>query len=61
MGGLALGTLAASTAYGAPYYGAPYYATPVGYGYGGGVCTISRTRFVDPYGRLVVRKTKVCD
>jgi hypothetical protein len=56
VGGLALGTLAASTA-----YGAPYYATPVGYGYGGGVCTVSRTRFIDPYGRLVVRKTRVCD
>jgi len=56
VGGLALGTLAASTTYG---YGAPYYAAPA-YGYRYGGCTISRTRFVDPYGRLVIRKTKVC-
>ena len=57
VGGLAL---SASSAYAAPYYGSPYYVASPGYGYGP-ACTITKTRFVDGWGRLVIRKTKVCN
>ena len=59
IGGLALGSIAAaSSAYASPYYvAAPAYPA---YGYGP-TCTVTRTKFVDDWGRVVVRKTKVCD
>src|SRR5215204_4611883 len=60
IGGLALGALATSSAYAAPYYAGPRYVATPGYGYGS-ACTITKTRFVDDWGRVVVRKTKVCD
>ncbi len=60
IGGLALGALATSSAYAAPYYAGPRYVATLGYGYGS-ACTITKTRFVDDWGRVVVRKTKVCD
>lgn len=55
VGGLALGALAASSAYAAPY---PVAAPAYGYGPS---CTITKTRYVDDWGRVVIRKTKVCD
>lgn len=56
VGGLALGALAASSAYAAPAYpvAAPAYAY-------GPSCTVSSTRYVDDWGRVVIRRTKVCD
>jgi len=60
IGGLALGALATSSAYAAPYYAGPRYVATPGYGYGS-ACTITKTRFVDDWGRVVIRKTKVCD
>ena len=60
VGGLALGALAASSTYATPYYASPYYVASPGYDYGP-ACTITRTRFVDGWGRVVIRKTKVCD
>ena len=55
IGGLALGALAASSAHAAPY---PVAAPAYDYGPS---CTITKTRFVDDWGRVVIRKTKVCD
>ena len=52
VGGLALGALAASAPRPAYYYDEPVY---------GGACYVTRQRFVDPYGRLVVRRTRVCE
>jgi hypothetical protein len=60
VGGLALGALAASSTYATPYYASPYYVASPGYDYGP-ACTITKTRFVDGWGRVVIRKTKVCD
>jgi hypothetical protein len=52
VGGLALGALAARPAYPA-YYGAPAYAEPR--------CYTTSRRFVDQWGRYVVRRERVCE
>ncbi len=50
---------------GGPVYGpAPYPAAPApnyGPGYGGGPCRVVLDRRVDPYGREVVHRMRVCD
>lgn len=57
IGGLALGALAARPAYAYPayptYYGSPVYDPPSCY-------TVSR-RFVDVWGRVVIRREEVCE
>ena len=59
IGGLALGALAARPPYSYPapayptYYGAPAYAEPSCY-------TVSR-RFVDDWGRVIIRREEVCE
>jgi len=71
IGGLALGALAARPAYAYPAYSYPAYSYPTypasypGYYrtnvYRGSTCyTVSR-RFVDEWGRRVVRRTQVCE
>jgi hypothetical protein len=45
----------------APYPAAPYPAPNYGAGYGGGPCHIVLDRAVDPYGREIVRRVRVCD
>jgi hypothetical protein len=56
IGGLALGALA-SSAYAAPaypsYYGAGAYAAPS--------CYMVRRRFVDEWGRLIIRREQICE
>lgn len=52
VGGLALGALAAN-AYRPAYYGA--YGTPVAT-----ECVVQRRRFVDDFGRVFVRRERVC-
>ena len=52
IGGLALGALAARPAY-PTYYGSPAYAAPSCY-------TVSR-RFVDDWGRTIIRREEVCE
>jgi len=66
IGGLALGALAASPAYSYPAYSYPAYpATYPGYYgssyYGAPACYTVRRRFVDDWGRVVVRRTQVCE
>ena len=47
---------------GPPVYApAPYPAPSYGAGYGGGPCRIVLDRGVDPYGREIVRRVRVCD
>ncbi len=57
IGGLALGALAARPAYSYPaypgYYGTSYYDAPSCY-------TVSR-RFMDAWGRTIVRREEVCE
>ncbi|WP_262030244.1 hypothetical protein [Microvirga sp. Mcv34] len=60
VGGLALGALAARPAYGYParpaypaYYGSPAYEAPP--------CYTVRRRFVDEWGRVVIRRDQVCE
>ncbi len=56
IGGLALGALASQPAYSYPspaYYGAP--------AYGDSGCYTVRRRFVDDWGRVVIRRTEVCE
>ena len=55
VGGLALGALAAGAA--RPAYAAPAYAAPV---YGGD-CYEVRRRYVDAWGRTLVRRETVCE
>lgn len=52
IGGLALGALAARPAY-PSYYAAPVYAGPD--------CYTVRRRFVDDWGRVYVRRERVCE
>ena len=56
IGGLALGALA-SSAYAAPaypsYYGAGAYAAPS--------CYMVRRRFVDEWGRVIIRREQICE
>ncbi len=56
IGGLALGALAARPYYGPGYYAPAYYARPV---YGGG-CYVRRSRFVNRFGEVVIRRDRVC-
>ncbi len=57
IGGLALGALAARPAYSSPayptYYGAPVYDAPS--------CYTVRRRFVDDWGRVIIRREEVCE
>jgi hypothetical protein len=57
IGGLALGALAARPAYAYPtypaYYGAPAYDPPS--------CYTVKRRFVDDWGRVVIRRDEVCE
>jgi hypothetical protein len=57
IGGLALGALAARPAYSYPayptYYGSPVYDAPS--------CYTVRRRFVDDWGRVVIRREEVCE
>ncbi|WP_445504927.1 hypothetical protein [Microvirga sp. G4-2] len=53
IGGLALGALAAQPAYPTYYYGTSAYAEPS--------CYTVRRRFVDQWGRYVVRSDRVCE
>ena len=60
IGGLALGALATApyrysypASYGGGYYGASYYDQPT--------CYSVRRRYIDAWGRLVVRRTDVCE
>jgi len=55
IGGLALGAIASAAAN--PYY-APAYYRPVAYA--PRRCFIERRRFVNPYGRVVVRRIETC-
>jgi len=65
IGGLALGALA-SSAYAAPAYSYPAYSYPApGYygtsAYAAPSCYTVRRRFVDAWGRVVVRREDVCE
>ncbi|EIM27938.1 hypothetical protein [Microvirga lotononidis] len=60
VGGLALGALASRPAYDYPsnsayptYYGSPAYDAPP--------CYMVRRRFVDDWGRVVIRRDQVCE
>jgi hypothetical protein len=57
IGGLALGALASRPAYAYPtyptYYGSPVYDEPT--------CYTVRRRFVDDWGRVVIRRDQVCE
>ena len=57
IGGLALGALAARPAYSPPayptYYGSPVYDAPS--------CYTVRRRFVDDWGRVIIRREEVCE
>lgn len=53
IGGLAVGALASSA------YASPYYVAAPGYGYGYG-CTVIKKRFVDDFGQIIVKKTRIC-
>lgn len=67
IGGLALGALAARPAYSYPAYSSPAYPVtsyPGYYGtgyYGGSPCYTVRERVVDDWGRVMVRRTQVCE
>jgi hypothetical protein len=55
IGGLALGAIASAAAnpyYGPAYYRPAYYAPPR--------CVFERRRVVNPYGRVVVRRIRIC-
>jgi hypothetical protein len=68
IGGLALGALAASPAYSYPAYSYPAYGYPA-YPYrasgvtvyGAPACYVVRRRFVDGWGRVIVRRERVCE
>jgi hypothetical protein len=76
IGGLALGALASAPAYSYPAYSYPAYSYPnypyqaypasypgyygTGY-YAGPTCYTVPRRFVDPWGRVFVRRTRVCE
>jgi hypothetical protein len=67
IGGLALGALA-SSAYAAPTYSYPAYAYPSAYPayegtsvYAAPSCYTVRRRFVDAWGRVIVRREDVCE
>ena len=60
IGGLALGALATApyrysypATYGGGYYGASYYDQPT--------CYSVRRRYIDAWGRMVVRRTDICE
>lgn len=64
IGGLALGALA-SSAYAAPAYSYPAYSYPSGYyaapAYAAPSCYTVRRRFVDAWGRVIIRREDVCE
>ena len=66
IGGLALGALA-SSAYAAPTYAYPAYSAPAYPSYYGAgayaapACYTVRRRFVDEWGRVIIRREEVCE
>lgn len=59
VGGLAAGALVGGAA--RPAYGAPAYYGPPATVYDEEECYYVRRRFVDDWGRVVIRRTRVCE